>query len=84
MVASKRLDGKVFCKVFLGFVLDIMVEGEDKLLRVCDLCSADGLEPGIERCRVNRRGGRELGDTYLEMTGPVLSCVMTCSGRIMT
>lgn len=49
VLASERLDGKVFGEVFFRFVLDIVIEGENKLSGVSDLCSTYGFEPGVEK-----------------------------------
>lgn len=49
VLASKRFDSEVFREVFFGFVLDIMVEGENGLLGVCDLGSSYGFKPTVDR-----------------------------------
>ena len=76
MFPAKLFDFEVFCEVLFRLVLYVMVKCKYKLLGIGDLGSANGLEPGMQL--VTR--AMQTGWADLDMTGPVLSWVMTCAG----
>jgi hypothetical protein len=83
VLAGEALDVGVLPEVLLALVLDVVIEGEDGLSRIVDRAGANIAEPA---------GGRSARSylpriataTRFEITGPVLSCVITCCGWIVT
>jgi hypothetical protein len=83
MFPSERLDGCVFSQILQRFVLDVVVKSENRLLGVMNIDCSDRIESADESLK-NRWQSQGRTEAHFVMTGPVLSWVMTCSGRIMT